>query len=210
MTARQELSRQRVGLASPDNSDTHDSNAGRGPASTRLQDCTSALPARPARQRRTRDTERQHRKRSYKLHIGGFSTRLETSCGGIGGGPEPAELQATQWRLRSRTGDVVRRRRWRTGAGGHQGSRQQESWTESERPELGLGELESAHCWTGTTCRAVPLACSDWSEESDVGLSLLDRVEGCGDNGNPGRTVMAAIQDVQLLEIYYVQLGRWL
>ena len=30
LTARQELSRQRVGLASPDNSDTHDSNGGRG------------------------------------------------------------------------------------------------------------------------------------------------------------------------------------
>ncbi len=30
LTARQELSRQRVGLASPDNTDTHDSNGGRG------------------------------------------------------------------------------------------------------------------------------------------------------------------------------------
>ncbi len=30
MTAHQELPRQRVGLASPDNSDTHDSNRGRG------------------------------------------------------------------------------------------------------------------------------------------------------------------------------------
>ena len=97
MTARQELSRQRVGLASPDNSDAHDSNGGRGPASTRPQDCALARPARPARQRR----------RSYKLHIGGP---------GIGGGPEPAELQATQWRLWWRTGDVARRRRWRIGS----------------------------------------------------------------------------------------------
>jgi hypothetical protein len=48
LTARQELSRQRVGLASPDNSDTHDSNAGRGPASTRPQGCASARPARTA------------------------------------------------------------------------------------------------------------------------------------------------------------------
>ena len=89
LTARQELSRQRAGLASPDNSDTHDSNAGRGPASTRLQGYASARQGR----------------RSYKVH-----------SGDIGGGPEPAELQATQWRLRWRTGDVARRRRWRTGS----------------------------------------------------------------------------------------------
>jgi hypothetical protein len=105
LTARQDLSRQRVGLASPDNSDTHDSNAGRCPASTHPQGCASARPARQGL-------------RSYKVHIGG-----------IGGGPEPAELQTTQWRLRGRTGDVARRRRWRTRAGGHRGSPQQESWT---------------------------------------------------------------------------------
>jgi hypothetical protein len=47
-----------------------------------------------------------------------------------------------------------------------------------ERPELGLGELESMYCWTGTTYRAAPIACSDrdWSEESYVGRSRLDRV----------------------------------
>jgi hypothetical protein len=45
LTARQELSR-----ASPDISDTHDSNA----ACTRPQDCASARPARPVRHRRTR------------------------------------------------------------------------------------------------------------------------------------------------------------
>jgi hypothetical protein len=39
----------------------------------------------------------------------------------------------------------------------------------AERPALGLGEPESAFRWTGTTCRAAPLACSDWSEERDVG-----------------------------------------
>jgi hypothetical protein len=54
--------------------------------------------------------------RGYKLHICGFSIRLETSCGGISGGPEPPELQATQWRLRWRNGDVARRCRWRTGS----------------------------------------------------------------------------------------------
>jgi hypothetical protein len=50
-----------------------------------------------------------------------------------------------------------------------------------------LGEPESTQRWTGTTCRAAPLAFSDWSEERDVGRSRLDRVEGGGDNGKPGR-----------------------
>jgi hypothetical protein len=60
---------------------------------------------------------------------------------------------------------------------------------------------------------AAPLACSYWSEERDVRLSRLDRVEGCGDNGKPGRTsenkksekgkilVLPPDQDVPLLEI---------
>jgi hypothetical protein len=61
LTARQEMSRQRVGLASPDNSDAHDSNAGHGPASTRPQDCASARPGRPVLLRR----------RSYRRHSGG-------------------------------------------------------------------------------------------------------------------------------------------
>jgi hypothetical protein len=42
---------------------------------------------------------------------------LETSPGCARGGPEPAELQATQVLLWCRTGDVAQRRRWRTGAG---------------------------------------------------------------------------------------------
>ena len=126
-----------------------------------------ARPARPARQRR----------RSYKLHIGGIggdrsrlSYRvhsggsgggLETSRGGAGGGLEPADTEGA----RSRSHGPV-----------------------AERPALGLGEPESAHRWTGTAGRAAPLACSDWSEERDVRRSLLDRVEGGGDNGKPGRT----------------------
>ncbi len=51
MTTRQQLSRQRVGLASRDDSHTHDSNAGRGQASTRQHDCASARAARPERLR---------------------------------------------------------------------------------------------------------------------------------------------------------------
>jgi hypothetical protein len=107
LTARQELSRQRVGLASPDNSDTHDSNGGR-------------------HVRRT-----VHRR--GKLHIGG-----------IGGGPEPADIE---------------------------GGSSRSHGPAAERPALGLGEPESTHHWTETTCRAAPLACSDWSKERDVGRS---------------------------------------
>ncbi len=47
---------------------------------------------------------------------------------------------------------------------------------------------ESMHCWTGTTCRASSPACSSWSEELDVGRSLLDWVEGGRDHGEPGWT----------------------
>ena len=73
-----------------------------------------------------------------------------------------------------------------------EGARSRSHGPAAERPALGLGEpgcdTESTHRWTGTTCRAAPLACSDWSEERDVGRSRLDRVEGGGDNGKPGRT----------------------
>ncbi len=58
----------------------------------------------------------------------------------------------------------------------------------AELPKLGIGEPDSTHSWTGTTCRAAPLACPDWSEERDVGRSRLDRVEGGRDNGKPGQT----------------------
>jgi hypothetical protein len=152
LTARQELSRRRVGLASPDNSDTHDSNdAGRGPASKHPQDCASAW-------RRTLwIQQRQHRRRSYKLHIGCFSTRLERRVAasvkdwsrrsyrlhsdGSGGGPETSPVEDQS------------RRTSREPAAGHGQA--------AEWPELGLREQESAHCWTGTTYRAAALACSN-------------------------------------------------
>ncbi len=120
-----QLSRQRVGMASPDNSDTHDINARRCPASTRPQDCASARPARVARQWRTRGIQQQRHRRM--------------TAG-------PAELQATHQLLRWWTGDVARRRRWRTGAGGHRGARSRSHVPAAERPELGLGEQESTHC----------------------------------------------------------------
>ncbi len=198
LTARQELSRRGVGLASLDNSDTHGSHAGRGPAGTRLQDCASARQARPARQRLTRGIQQQlHRRRT------------------VG----PAEQQDTQGLLRYKTGGVARRRRWGNGAGvvtsytvAAPVEESQEDWRRrpavpvedksrrtssassrshgpaAERPELGLGEPESMHSWTGTTCRGWPLACSDWSEERDARRSRLDQVEGCGDNWKPART----------------------
>ena len=62
------------------------------------------------------------------------------------------------------------------------------------RQELRPGWLESAHRWTGTTCRAASLDCSGRSEERDAGR--LDRAEG-GDlqRTGPSRTT---IQDVPL------------
>jgi hypothetical protein len=79
-------------------------------------------------------------RRSYRLYRGGSCGGLETSRGGAGGGQEQADIE---------------------------GARSRSHGPEVERPELGLGEPESAHHWTGTTCRAAPLACSDWSEERD-------------------------------------------
>jgi hypothetical protein len=75
LIVRQELSRQRVGLASPDNSDTHDSNGGRSRRGRRGSGggVTSYTSAADRKRRR--------------LHSGGFGTRLETSRGGAGGGP---------------------------------------------------------------------------------------------------------------------------
>jgi hypothetical protein len=99
--------------------------------------------------------------RSYRLHSGGSGGGLETLHGGAGEGPEPADIE---------------------------GARSRSHGPAAERPELGLGEPESTHRWTGTTCRAATLACFYWSEERDVGRSRLDRVEGGGDNGKPGLT----------------------
>jgi hypothetical protein len=102
-------------------------------------------------------------RRSYKLHSGGFSRGLETSCGGAGGGPEPADIEGARSRSHGLSG-------WRRSG--------QSSDSESR-------SLRTAGV---TTCRAAPLACSDWSEERDVGRSRLDRVDGGGDNWKPGRT----------------------
>jgi hypothetical protein len=118
---------------------------------------------------------------------------------GAAGASAKGGLQATQWRPWWRTGDVAQRRQWGTGGTGGgsepadiEGARSRSHGPAVERPALGLGEPEPTHRWTGTTCRAAPLACSDWSEqlseERDAGLSRLDRVEGGGDNRKPGRT----------------------
>jgi hypothetical protein len=83
-TARQELSRRRVGLASPDNSDTHDSNGGRAHV-------CSTVHWRGRRGRRgsgggvtsyTSAASVEDRSRlSYRLHRGGSGGGLETSRG---------------------------------------------------------------------------------------------------------------------------------
>jgi hypothetical protein len=146
LTTRQELSRQRVGLASQDNSDTHDSNGGRGRCCWRGR-----------RGRRC-------------------------SCGRVTGYTVAALVE--DWRRRAAAlvedqgpADIEGARSWSHGSA-------------AERPALGLGEPESVHRWTGTTCRAAPLACSDWSEERDVGRSRLDRVEGNSrHNGKQGRAI---------------------
>jgi hypothetical protein len=124
LTARQELSRQRVGLASPDNSGTHDSNAGRGPASTRPQDCASAR----RRGRRgsgggvtsytSAASVEDRSRRSYRLHSGGSGAGLETSRCGAGRGPEPADIE---------------------------GARSRGHGPAAERPALGHREPESTH-----------------------------------------------------------------
>jgi hypothetical protein len=46
-----------------------------------------------------------------------------------------------------------------------EGARSRSHGPAAERPALGLGEPESAHRWTWTTCRAAPLACSDWTSD---------------------------------------------
>ena len=74
-----------------------------------------------------------------------------------------------------------------------EGARSRSHGPAAELPELGLGEPESTQCWTGTTCWAAPLACSDWIEERDVERSRLDRVKGGGDKGS--RVGQAVIQE---------------
>jgi hypothetical protein len=135
LTVRQELSRQRVGLASPDNSDTHDSNGGRGRRGRRGR--------RGSGGGATCYTSAASVGRwNYRLHSCCSGGGLETSRSGAGGGPEPADIE---------------------------GARGRSHGPAAERPVPELGEPESTHRWTGTTCRAAPLTCSDWSEEREVG-----------------------------------------
>ena len=77
-----------------------------------------------------------------------------------------------------------------------EGARRRSHEPTAVRPELGLGWPESAHGWTGTTCRAASLDCSGWSEERDAGRARLDRVEG-GDSRRTGPS-RTTTQDVPL------------
>ena len=101
MFARQKLSRQRVGLASPDNSDTHNGNAGRGrrgrcgsgggvtsytsaaSVGTGVTGYTVAASVQDWRLRVAAQVEDRSRQ-SYRLHIGVSGEGLETSRGGAG------------------------------------------------------------------------------------------------------------------------------
>ena len=66
-----------------------------------------------------------------------------------------------------------------------EGARRRSHEPTAVRTDLGLGWPESTHRWTGTTCRAASLDCSEWSEERDAGRARLDRVEG-GDSRRTG------------------------
>ncbi len=106
-----------------------------------------------------------------------------------------AELQATQWRLRWRTGDVARRRRWRTGAGGHRGSRR----TSSE-PAAGVMDRRRSGQRSDSESRSLHTAglgqpAGPRHSPAPTGVRRgtsdghgLDRIEGGGDNGKPSRT----------------------
>ena len=76
------------------------------------------------------------------------------------------------------------------------GARRRSHGPTAVRPELGLGWQESTHRWTGTTCPAASLDCSEWSEERGAGRARLDWVEG-GDSRRTGPS-RTKIQDVRL------------
>jgi hypothetical protein len=78
------------------------------------------------------------------------------------------------------------------------GARRRSHEPTAVRPELGLGWPESTHRWTGTSCRAASLDCSEWSEERVAGRARLDWVEG-GDSRRTGPTrSRTKMQDVGL------------
>jgi hypothetical protein len=97
LTASQELSRQRIGLASPDNSDTHDSNGWRGRRGRRGQRGRRSSGGGVTSYTLAASVE-DREPASYRLHSGGSGGGLETSRGGAGGGPEPADIEGARSR----------------------------------------------------------------------------------------------------------------
>jgi hypothetical protein len=129
-------------------------------------------------------------------------TTAMVGAAGAAGAAAAAELQATH-----------RRHRWRTRAGGVTGytvAASVQDWRRraavpvedrsrrtSMEPAAGVmdrqrsgqcSESESRSLRTAGLGQPAGPRCSDWSEERDVGRSRLDRVEGGGGNGKPGRT----------------------
>jgi hypothetical protein len=103
-------------------------------------------------------------------HGGGTGGGPGTTRGGGGGGSGPADME---------------------------GAPQPGHGPAAERPELGLGEPESLRVRHKLphSCRAASIAGSAWSGERDVGRTRLGRVEGGGDEGEPGRAGRTAAVD---------------
>jgi hypothetical protein len=113
----------RVGLASPDNSDTrqqcwalpgkHTSEglcigaASAGAAAADARDTTSfTLAASVQDWRRYAEASVEDRsRRSYRLHSGGSGRGLETSRGGAGGGQESADIEGARSRSHGRAAE---------------------------------------------------------------------------------------------------------
>jgi hypothetical protein len=117
-----------------------------------------------------------------------------TGAGGVTGytGAAPVE----DWRRRAAAPVEDRSRQTsREPAAGVMDRQRSGQSSDSESRSLrtaGLGQP------AGPRHSAAPFACSYWSEEGDVGRTLLDRVEGDGEDGKPGRT--GRIQDMPLRE----------
>ncbi len=109
-------------------------------------------------------------------------TRIRTGAGGGPGRRRCRLVAVLVARVTASYTVTLRRRRWRTGAGGHQGVPRPESCAGGGAARAGVCALLDWHELPG---RAAPRSC--WSGERGVGRSRLGRVEGDGDYGEPGQ-----------------------